>query len=300
MKKLTTLLLFAIIAVSKISAQENPLNTVLEDIYDKDQFARKKLIEFEQKAVADSVAYYHKLMVVSDEQNSKTVFEILDKKGWPDGLSQKANDAIFNELLKQSIKSDGIINLFSDIQQEFSLFDPKFLEEIAQMKEKNFAVELLRKLIAEQVRIYQRTNAVRADRFSDILSRAMSNYLKGMLTNEEVIETLLNTAREIMNGENDAKTLNLSDEELAFYDALTKPEAVKDFYDNKQLVAITRELTETLRANKTIDWNEKESARAGMRRIVKRLLKKYKYPPEGQDDALEVIMRQCNMWSENH
>ena len=96
-----------------------------------------------------------------------------------------------------------------------------------------------------------------------------------------------------------AKRFNLSEDELAFYDALTKPQAVKDFYSNDDLIAITRELTEALRANKTIDWNAKESAQAGMRRIVKRLLKKYGYPPEGREDALGVIMRQCDMWEAN-
>ena len=215
-------------------------------------------------------------------------------------ISLKEINERINELLKQSIKSDGVINLFSDVNEEFSLFDPKFLEEISQMKQKNFAVELLRKLIAEQIRIYQRTNAVRAQKFSEILANAMSNYLKGMLTNEQVIEELLKAAHAIANGEEDGKKLNLTSEELAFYDALTKPEAVEDFYTNDQLIAITRELTEALRTNKTIDWNMKESARAGMRRIIKRLLKKYNYPPEGQEMALETIMTQCEMWSENN
>jgi type I restriction enzyme R subunit len=168
------------------------------------------------------------------------------------------------------------------------------------MKERNFAAELLRKLIAEQVRIYQRTNAVRASKFSEILANAMSNYLKGLLTNEEVIQELMKAAHDIINGEEDSKKLNLTSEELAFYDALTKPEAVKDVYTNDQLVAITKELTEALQENKTIDWNVKESARAGMRRIVKRLLKKYKYPPEGEEDALNTIMLQCNKWTEEN
>ena len=139
---------------------------------------------------------------------------------------------------------------------------------------------------------------MRAEKFSEILSRAMSNYLKGLLTNEEVIQELLKIAHEIAHGKESDKALDLNDEELAFYDALTKPEAVRDFYTNEQLVAITRELTDALRCNKTIDWNLKESARAGMRRIVKRLLRKYDYPPEGQEDALSTIMKQCDMWSE--
>ena len=140
---------------------------------------------------------------------------------------------------------------------------------------------------------------MRAEKFSEILSRAMSNYLKGLLTNEAVIQELLKIAHEIAHGKESDKALDLNDEELAFYDALTKPEAVRDFYTNEQLVAITRELTDALRCNKTIDWNLKESARAGMRRIVKRLLRKYDYPPEGQEDALSTIMKQCDMWSEN-
>ena len=112
------------------------------------------------------------------------------------------------------------------------------------------------------------------------------------------IKELLKTAQEITELYNNGKKLGLSQAELAFYDALTKPEAVRDFYTNEQLVAITRELTDALRCNKTIDWNLKESARAGMRRIVKRLLRKYDYPPEGQEDALSTIMKQCDMWSE--
>ena len=128
----------------------------------------------------------------------------------------------------------------------------------------------------------------------------MSSYLKGLLTNEEVIQELLKTAQEIIQGRQAGEQMNLNEEELAFYDALTKPEAVRDFYTNEQLIAITRELTEALRSNKTIDWNMKESARAGMRRIVKRLLKKYDYPPAGQEDALNTIMKQCQMWSENN
>ena len=93
--------------------------------------------------------------------------------------------------------------------------------------------------------------------------------------------------------------LGLTDEELVFYDALTKPEAVKDFYSNEDLVALTKELAETLRKNKTIDWQKKESARAKMRMIVKKLLKKYKYPPEGHEDALKTVISQCELWTDN-
>ncbi len=215
-------------------------------------------------------------------------------------LSLKEINERINELLKQSIKSDGVINLFEDVRQEFSLFDPKFLEEIAKMKQKNLAVELLKKLIAEQVMLYRRTNVVKSEKFSEIIQRIMNAYLNGMLTNQEVIDELLKLAHEIQEGAKQGESLGLTQEELAFYDALTKPEAIKDFYENEELVALTRELTETLRKNRTIDWQKRNTARARMRMMIKRLLKKYKYPPEGMDDALETVMTQCELWTDNN
>ena len=210
---------------------------------------------------------------------------------------KEINDRI-NELLKHTIQSEGVINLFSDVQSEFSLFDPKFLEEVANMKEKNLAVELLKKLIAEQVSVYRRTNVVKSEKFSEVIQSTMNRYLNGMLTNEEVIEELLRLAKEIAQANSEGEKLGLNPEELAFYDALTKPQAIKDFYQNEELIAITKELTDMLRKNRTIDWQKKESARAGMRRLVKRLLKKHKYPPEGMEDAVQTVMSQCEMWTD--
>ena len=185
---------------------------------------------------------------------------------------KEINDRI-NELLKQSVKSDGVINLFSDVGEKVNLFAPTFLENISKMKEKNLAVEMLKKLIDEQVKVYKRTNLVKSEAFSDLIQQTLNRYLNGMLTNEEVIQELLKLAKEMLSASEEGNKLGLSDEELAFYDALTKPEAVKDFYSNEELVALTKELTETLRKNKTIDWQKKESARAKMRMLVKRLLK---------------------------
>ena len=93
--------------------------------------------------------------------------------------------------------------------------------------------------------------------------------------------------------------MGLTKEEKAFYDALTRPQAVRDFYSNDQLVSLTRDLTDMLRKNRTIDWNRRESERANMRRLVKRLLKRYNYPPEMAEDAMNVVLRQCEQWAEN-
>ncbi len=208
------------------------------------------------------------------------------------------NDQI-NELLRQSVKSEGVINLFSDVGEEFSLFDPKFLEELSKMKEKNLAVELLKKLIADQVKIYRRTNVVKSEKFSEIIQSAMNRYLNGMLTNEEVIQELLKLAQQMAQAQKEGEQLGLTEDELAFYDALTRPEAIKDFYENEELIAITKELTEALRKNRTIDWQKRDSARAKMRMMIKKLLKKHRYPPEGMEDAVRTVMTQCELWSDN-
>ncbi|MBR1598975.1 MAG: type I restriction endonuclease subunit R [Lachnospiraceae bacterium] len=209
------------------------------------------------------------------------------------------NDRI-NALLEQSIKSNGVINLFSDVKGEFSLFDPHFLEEIGKMRERNLAVELLKKLISDQVIIYKKTNVVKSEKFSEIIQQAMNRYLNGMLTNEQVIEELLNLAKQIQAAQKEGEKLGLTADELAFYDALTKPQAIKDFYENEELIAITKELAEALRNNRTIDWQKRESARAKMRMMIKKLLKKHKYPPDGMDDAVQTVMLQCELWTDNN
>ena len=167
------------------------------------------------------------------------------------------------------------------------------------MREKNIAIEILKKLIAEQIFVYRRTNVVKSEKFSEILQMAMNRYLNGLLTNEQVIEELLNIAKDIARAKDEGNEMGLTPDELAFYDALVKPQAIKDFYEHDELIAITKELTDLLRKNRTIDWQKKESARAGMRRLVKRLLKKHKYPPEGMDDAVQTVMSQCEMWTDN-
>ena len=234
-----------------------------------------------------------------EEAYLETVRSVLIKVVKPGPISLKEINDQINELLKQSVQSNGVINLFTDVDKEFNLFNTAFMEEVAKMPEKNLSIELLKKLIAEQVRIYQRTNLVKSQEFSAMLNRMVKSYLNGLITNEEVIEELMKMAQDISNAHKSGDEMGLSDEELAFYDALTRPEAVKDFYSNDQLIAITRELTEELRESRTVDWEKKESARAAMRRKVKRLLKKYDYPPDGMEDALKIVIEQCEMWVDN-
>lgn len=270
-----------------------------EKVDDKDSFVKEALMLHQALSLCSS-------MVDEDDRIEAAFFDAvrvlvlrLTNTGVGKKISLPEMNARINELLKQSIKSDGVINLFSDIKEEFSLFDPKFLEEVANMKEKNLAVELLKKLIAEQVSVYRRTNVVKSEKFSEIMQRSLNAYLNGMLTNEEVIEEMLKLAKQIAAAQKEGDQLGLTADELAFYDALTKPQAIKDFYENDELIAITKELADTLRRNKTIDWQKRESARAKMRMLIKKLLKKHKYPPEGMDDAVQTVMTQCELWTDN-
>lgn len=229
----------------------------------------------------------------------ETVRVMLMRLGGKGKMTKRDIDQRIRELMKQSVKSEGVINLFQKAGKEFSLNDPAFLEELAKMKEKNISIQILENLLKEKVKAFQHKNLVQSEKFSELLNQALSNYLKGMLTNEEVIQELLKLASQIKETEEQGNELGLTDEEKAFYDALTRPQAVKDIYENEVLVAMTRELTETLRKNRTIDWQIKESARAGMRKMVKRLLKKYKYPPEETEHALDIVLKQCEEWADD-
>ena len=200
-------------------------------------------------------------------------------------------------LIEQSVQSDGVVDIFKGA--EFSLFDEKFMEEVRMMKEKNLAAKLLEDLLRGRVRTMIRTNIVTGELFSNRFSETLNRYINGLLTNEEVIQELLKLAKEMMDAEQQGNELGLSNEEKAFYDALTRPQAVKDFYSNEQLVTLTKDLADMLRRNRTIDWNRRESERANMRRLVKRLLKKYKYPPEEAEGAMTVVLKQCELWAEN-
>ncbi len=223
----------------------------------------------------------------------------LKSQGGKHKLSLTEINERINELLKEAVKSEGVVNLFADIKEEFSIFDPKLLEEISKMKEKNIAVEMLKKLLAEQVALYKKSNLVKSEEFSKILQGVMNGYINGLIDNEQVIQELLKLAAQIQAAKQLGDNLGLSEDEQAFYDALTRPEAIKDFYKNEELVALTKELTETLRKNRTIDWEKRDDARAKMRMMVKKLLRRYKYPPEGMEDAVKTVLAQCELWTDN-
>lgn len=267
---------------------------------DRDTFLKEALMLKQALSLCSSLAAKDERIEAAFFESVRVLVNRLVNQGEGKKISLPEMNARINNLLKASIHSDGVINLFQDANSDFSLFDPNFLQEIANMKEKNLAVELLKKLITEQVVVYKHTNVVKSEKFSEILQKAMNQYLNGMLTNEQIIEEMLNLAKQIQAAQKEGEKLGLTADELAFYDALTKPQAIKDFYENEELIAITKELADTLRKNRTIDWQKRDSARAKMRMLIKRLLKHHKYPPEGMDDAVQTVMTQYELWADSN
>ncbi len=266
---------------------------------EREDYLKESLLLKQALSLCSSLAERELRMEAAFFESVRVLVTRIMNQGEGRKISLPEMNARINELLKASVQSEGVINLFSDVSGEFNLFDPKFLDEISKMKEKNLAVELLKKLISEQVKIYKHTNVVKSQKFSEIIRQAMNAYLNGMLTNEQVIEELLNLAKQIAEAHKEGEQLGLTADELAFYDALTKPQAIKDFYENEELIAITKELADTLRKNRTIDWQKRDSARARMRMMIKKLLRNHRYPPDGMDDAVETVMTQCELWTDN-
>ena len=164
------------------------------------------------------------------------------------------------------------------------------------MEASNFVISLLEKLLNDEVKGYTHTNIVKSEEFSDLLKQTMNSYINGHITNDEVIEELINIAKLMRDAHEEGEELGLTEEELAFYNVIALPENISEFYDNETLIKITQELTESLRKNRTIDWQKKESSRANMRKIIKRLLKKYDYPPKEMKFALDKVLEQCELW----
>lgn len=217
-------------------------------------------------------------------------------------ISKKEIEARVNQMLERSIISEDVIDVFDALgikKPEVSILGEEFLEEVRLMKQKNLAVEMLKKLLEGNLRTMERTNLVKSEKFSEKLKKSLNKYRNQAITNAEVINELINLANDLKNMKSREEELGLTKDEIAFYDALTADDAVKEFMTDETLKQIALELTASIRRNITIDWSVRKSAQAGMRRIVKRLLKKYDYPPDKAKKALETVMRQAELMCGN-
>lgn len=205
-------------------------------------------------------------------------------------------------VLEQAIQEDGIIDIFKAAERnnpEISILSEEYLDSIKKSKNKNIAAELLKRLIDGNIKVFKRTNLVKSELFSQKMAEIMRKYNNRLITSAEVIEELLNLSKEVVNAKNEGKEKGLTDDEYAFYDALVKdPNVLKEMQD-EVLIQLAHELTETVRKNRTVDWEKKESARAFMRREIKRLLRKYHYPPTKADEAVQTVVLQAELMGEH-
>lgn len=274
------------------------INHILRDEEDKKVFLKESLALHQAESLCMSLIDYETRLEAAFMESVRVAITRINQS---QKLSLKEINERICELLRHTIKTSEVIDIFADAKLEFSIFDDKYLASLQRMKEKNVAVEILARLLNDELKIFERTNLVQSELFSEKIRKVMIAYNNGQINNIEVLDELIKLAQEIKDIEEAGQNLGLNVEEKAFYDALLKPQALKDYYEdkNEDLIAIVRELTDMLNKNKTIDWQKRETARADMRSLVKRLLKKYNYPPKERDEALQYVMAQCEKWADN-
>ena len=222
-----------------------------------------------------------------------------DKKGGRGDF--KDTDFELKQLVSESLVAEGVTDIFKIAGLEtpdISILSEEFLKEVQKMPHKNLAVELLNKLINDQVKSKFRTNVVKQRKFSDLLQNALSKYQNRSIEAAQVIAELIEMAKEFKNDLDKSKALNLNPAENAFYDALSNNKSAEEVMGEEVLVQIAREIADILRKNVTVDWSVRDSVRARLRVLVKTLLRRYKYPPDQQDEATELVLTQAEVVSE--
>jgi type I restriction enzyme R subunit len=220
----------------------------------------------------------------------------LVKTDGPGGGREEDLDHAVRQIVSEAIAPQGVIDIFQAAglpKPDLSLLSEEFLAEVRELPHKNLAVELLRKLLADEIRVRARRNLVRSRRFSELLEAAIRRYHNRQIETAEVIEELIRLAREMREAQRRGDELGLSEEELAFYDALETNDSAVAVLGDETLRKIARELTEAVRRNATIDWTQKENARARLRVMVKRVLRRYGYPPDKERRATETVLQQA-------
>ena len=213
-------------------------------------------------------------------------------------------DSAVRQLVSKAVTSDRVIDIFADAgmkSPDISILSDEFLAEVRDLPQRNLALELLRKLLGDEIKVRSRRNVVEARSFSDMLEQAIQRYQNRSIETAQVIAQLIELARDMRAAHRRGEELGLSEDELAFYDALEVNDSAVKVLGDETLRAIARELVESVRRNVSIDWAVKESARAKLRTIVKRLLRKHGYPPDKQEKATQIVLEQaeqlCKGWA---
>ncbi|MBS3173638.1 type I restriction endonuclease subunit R [Candidatus Woesearchaeota archaeon] len=214
-------------------------------------------------------------------------------------------DSAIKQIISKSIVSDRIIDIFAAAglkSQNIGILSDKFLEEVKDMPQKNLAFEALKKLLIDQIRIISKKNIVQGKSFAEMLDRAIKSYTNKNIETAQIIEELVDLAKKMRQEENRGDTLKLTEDEIAFYDAIKLNDSAVKIMKDETLKDIARELVKTIRNSVSIDWTIRESVQAKLRLNVKKILKKYGYPPDKQQKATEIVLEQAGMvardWAE--
>jgi len=214
-------------------------------------------------------------------------------------------DSAIKQILSKAIVSDRVIDVFVAAglkKPDISILSEEFLAEVKEMPQRNLVFEMLKKLLNDEIKFRQKKNLIQARSFEELLDKAIKAYTNKSIETAQVIEALIELAKKMGEEQNRGKKLNLTDDEVAFYDALADNESARQVLGDETLKTIARELVDTVRKNVSIDWTIRESVQAKLRVYVKRILKEYGYPPDKQEKATETVLKQakllCKDWAE--
>ena len=217
------------------------------------------------------------------------------------GLSNREIETAIRQVVDQALVSDTVIDIFDDagIQNpDLSIISNEFLAEVQGMEHQNLAVELLKKLLKDQIKAKQRVNIVQSRKLSELLEASLHRYQNQVISVTDVIQELIHIAKDVQGANERGEELGLEPYELAFYDALAQNQSAQEVMGIEQLLQLARVLVERIKQNTSIDWNLKESARARMKVMVKRLLRQYGYPPDLEALAIELVLEQAKVFTE--
>lgn len=207
-------------------------------------------------------------------------------------------DAELNQLVSKAISSNEVVDILSSVglsKPNIAILSDEFLEEVKGMKQKNLAVELLNRLLQGNIRTFSRRNLVQSKKFSEMLEASIRKYQNRAIETTQVIMEMIELAKQIQAAEKRGESTGLTPDELAFYDALADNESAREVMGDKVLMQIARELTESIKNNISIDWTIRENVKAQMRMTIKRLLKRYGYPPDKTSEAVKLVMDQTEL-----
>jgi type I restriction enzyme R subunit len=226
---------------------------------------------------------------------------VLAKRAPGDARPEEELDHAVRQIISRAVAPEGVVDIFAAAglaKPDISILSDQFLAEVRSMPQRNLAVELLQKLLKGELNIRRRKNVVQARSFAEMLEQTIRRYQNRAIEAAQVIEELIQLAKAMREANARGEKLGLTEEELAFYDALETNDSAVKVLGDEILRTIARELVETVRDNVTIDWTLRENVRAQLRVLVKRILRKYGYPPDKQEKATQTVLEQAALLSE--